>query len=233
MTYALSWSGGKDATLALDRAVREGLDVPILFNIYEGSSGRVRFHGVRRELIRAQADALGLELIQAHTGSDDDFDAVFGRVLDELRDRGVRGVVFGNIHLADVRGWYEERTTARGFEHLEPLWGAEPVALAEEFIARGYHARVVSVNLELGSADWIGRELDRRLLRALSSAPGIDPGGEHGEYHTFVYDGPLFRRPVPFTGGESITLEGHRFLDLLPSDPMPSPATPSSDGPSV
>lgn len=216
MIYALGWSGGKDATLALDRALRDGLAVRYLFNIYEGSTGRVRFHGIRREMIRAQAEALGIELVQAHTGPDD-FEAVFARVLDELRARGVAGVLFGNIHLADVRGWYEERTRAQGFEHREPLWGGEPEALTREFIARGHRARVVSVNLELADAAWVGRELDTAMLRELAVAAGIDPGGERGEYHTFVYDGPLFRHPVPFTTGDTVTIEGHRLLDLLPA----------------
>lgn len=215
MIYALGWSGGKDATLALDRAAREDLAVRYLFNIYEGSSGRVRFHGVRRDLIGAQAEALGIELVQAHTGSDD-FEAVFDRLLDELDARGVDGILFGNIHLSDVRGWWEERTTARGFEHREPLWSEDPAALAEEFMRLGYRARVVSVGPDRGRAEWVGREFDRPFLRALDEAPDVDAGGERGEYHTFVYDGPLFRHPVDFEEGEMLTIEGHRILDLLP-----------------
>src|SRR5690606_21919544 len=108
MIHALSWSGGKDAMLALDRAVRRGLDVRFLFNIHEGSSGRVRFHGVRRELIAAQADALGLELIETHTDPGDYESALIG-VLETLKARGVGSVLFGNIHLEDIRDWYDER----------------------------------------------------------------------------------------------------------------------------
>src|SRR3954468_17446829 len=108
MPYALMSSGGKDSTLALDRAQRQGLEVSFLANIYEGSTGRVRFHGVRHELIQRQADALGLELGTAHT-SPQNFEPVFLEVLEPLRGRGCGGIVFGNIHLADVRAWYEER----------------------------------------------------------------------------------------------------------------------------
>lgn len=96
--YALSWSGGKDSTHALHRALERGLRVSHLFNIFEGSSGRVRFHGVRRELIAAQAEAFGLELVQAATGPED-FEAAFLRVLDRLAELGTEGVVFGNVHL--------------------------------------------------------------------------------------------------------------------------------------
>jgi len=217
MIYALSWSGGKDATLALDRAVRQGLDVRYLFNIYEGVSGRVRFHGVRHELIRAQAEALGIELVQASTHPDD-YATVLDRVLDDLARRGVGGIVFGNIHLEDIRGWYAERLAARGLEHREPLWGADPVALVEEFLGRGYRARIVGVNLELGRAEWLGRDLDRELLAELRETPGVDVAGERGEYHTFVYDGPLFREPVRFGIGPTFEVEGHRIVDLRPDD---------------
>lgn len=215
MIYALSWSGGKDSALALDRAVRQGLDVRYLFNIYEGVSGLVRFHGVRRELIGAQAAALSRELIQAHTHPDD-YATVFERVLEELQRRGVAGVVFGNIHLADIRAWYEERTRARGLDHREPLWGGAPAALLDELLERGYRTRIASVNLELGRPEWLGRELDRELAEELNAAPGIDPAGERGEYHSFVFDGPLFRRPVDVVLGETFEREGHRVLDLLP-----------------
>ncbi len=111
MTFALSWSGGKDSTLALDRAHRQGLHVQYLFNIYDGASGRVRFHGVRKEMLAAQAESLDLELVQRATAADD-FESVFLAVLDELTRRGANAIIFGNIHLTDVPGWYEERTTA-------------------------------------------------------------------------------------------------------------------------
>jgi uncharacterized protein (TIGR00290 family) len=215
MIWALSWSGGKDAMLALDRAVRQGLDVRYLFNIYEGVSGLVRFHGVRRELIGAQAEALGLELVQMHTHPDD-YAAAFDRVLDDLRARGVGGILFGNIHLADIRAWYEERVAARGLVQGDPLWGVAPAAVLDEFVERGYRARVVSVNLELGRAEWLGREFDRELATELVTAEGIDVAGERGEYHTFAYDGPLFRHPVRISAGEVFEREGHRILELVP-----------------
>lgn len=218
MIHALSWSGGKDATLALDRAVRQGLDVRYLFNIYEGISGRVRFHGVRRELIAAQAAALGRELVQAHTHPDD-YAAALGRVLDTLKSRGVGGIIFGNIHLEDIRAWYDAPLRARGLAHVEPLWGDRPDALVDELLERGYRARIVGVNLELGRAEWLGRDLDRRLADELRETPGVDVAGERGEYHTFVYDGPLFREPVRFVTGATLEREGHRLVDLVPAAP--------------
>ncbi|MBW3552389.1 MAG: hypothetical protein KY466_02700 [Gemmatimonadetes bacterium] len=213
--YALSWSGGKDSTLALDRARRAGLEVALLFNIYEGNTGRVRFHGVRRELIEAQADSLGLELLAAHTHPDD-YEAVFLGVLDEIGARGLGGVVFGNIHLADIRAWYEERVMARGLEHVEPLWGGAPADLVQEFLDRGFRTRIASVDLARGRREWVGAELTPALAARIAAEEDVDPAGERGEYHTFAFDGPLFRHPVAHRVAGTVEMEGHLLAELLP-----------------
>jgi uncharacterized protein (TIGR00290 family) len=215
MAYALMSSGGKDSTLALDRAQRQGLEVAFLANIYEGSTGRVRFHGVRHELIQRQAKALGLELVTAHT-SPRSFEPVFLEVLETLRGRGCSGIVFGNIHLADVRAWYEERVRGAGLDHVEPLWGDPPIELVHEVVERGYRALVVSVDLQQGAAAFLGRELDADLLTDIDIADDLDPCGERGEYHTLVFDGPAFNRPLSYIRGPSIEIDGHRFIDLMP-----------------
>ncbi len=212
VAYALFWSGGKDSTFALHRARQAGLDVRYLVNIYEGSTGRVRFHGVRAGLVQAQAAALGIPLVQRHTHPDS-FESVFEQVLDDLQGRGVEGVLFGNVHLADVRAWYETRTTRRGFVHREPLWGEPPGRLVRDILAAGYRAVVTSVDLARGQAWWVGRELDWRLVEAVEAC-GADPCGEFGEYHTFVFHGPGFRHPVRFRLGELVERDGHRFVDL-------------------
>jgi uncharacterized protein (TIGR00290 family) len=212
--YALSFSGGKDSMLALDRAVRQGLDVACLFNIYEGSSGRVRFHGIRAPLIAAQAVSLGIPLLQDATHPDG-YETVFLRTLDRLRDEGFGGIIFGNIHLADIRAWYEERVTSRGFEHVEPLWGDPPIELANEVVERGYAPRIVSVDLARTPRDWLGRIFDRELLAEIAAHPEIDPCGERGEYHTFVESGPLLRTPLEVRLGEQVEMEGHGLLEVL------------------
>jgi uncharacterized protein (TIGR00290 family) len=216
MSYALMTSGGKDSTLALDRARRTGVDVRYLVNIYEGTTGRVRFHGVRQELIQAQADALGLELLTAHTHPDA-FEPVFMDLLKALRARKATGVVFGNVHLADVRQWYEDRVRQAELDHLEPLWGDPPIEIAWEVVERGYHALVVSVDLKQRAAGHLGREFDADLVTDLGVTDDLDPCGERGEYHTYVYDGPTFAHPVAFSVGERVEIEGHRFLDLVPA----------------
>jgi uncharacterized protein (TIGR00290 family) len=213
MSYALMSSGGKDSTLALDRARRLGLDVRFLANIYDGSSGRVRHHGVRRELIEAQAASLGLECIQAGSGPEE-FEVAFASVLDILKARGCQGLVFGNIHLEDVRGWYERRVRARGLEHVEPLWGEPGIELVHEVVERGYRVVVVGVDLHRPAATFLGRELDADLLTEIGITDELDAAGECGEYHTFVYDGPSFAYPLLIRPGKPVDVEGHRFLDL-------------------
>ncbi|HET9015707.1 MAG TPA: diphthine--ammonia ligase [Thermomicrobiaceae bacterium] len=219
--YALSWSGGKDSLLALDRARARGLKVAALFTIHEGNSGRVRFHGVRADLIRAQAEALGLPLLQAHTHPRD-YETVFLEMLDQLPGLGIGGVVFGNIHLTDIRGWYEERARARGLDHVEPLWGDAPSDLLREFVARGHVARIVSVNLALGRAEWLGRAFDADLIEAIG-ASDVDPCGERGEYHSFSLGGPRFRHAVAVREVGTLEMEGHRILDLELAEPAASP----------
>jgi uncharacterized protein (TIGR00290 family) len=208
-------SAGKDCTLALDRARRQGMDVRWLANVYEARTGRVRFHGVRRTLVEAQARALGLEPVLRST-QPDPFETAFERLLADLSGRGCTGVVFGNITLADVRDWYEKRVRAMGLEHVELLWGEPAIELMYEVVERGYHGLIVSVNLREPATGFLGRELDADLVTELGITDDLDPCGERGEFHTFVYDGPEFREAVRFDVGETLEAEGHRFLDLIP-----------------
>ena len=221
MSYAVMSSGGKDSTLALDRARRNGFDVRFLANIYEGSTGRVRFHGVRQGLIATQARALGLEYVAAAT-SPQSFEDAFLSTLKRLKASGVTGVIFGNIHLEDVRAWYEERVTANGLEHVEPLWGAPPVEIAWEVVEQGYRSIIVGVDLARPAVSYLGREFDADVVTDMSTTEELDPCGEGGEYHTFVFDGPEFKAPVHYEIGETVEIDGHRFIDLVPSGhPVP------------
>jgi len=210
---ALAWSGGKDSTLALHRSLREGRRITHLFTIYDRESGRVPYHGVGRDLIEAQARALGLEAV-LEPCAEGAFEIALGRVFGRLHETGVEAVVFGNIHLADVRAWYEERVRAAGFDHIEPLWGGDPGRIAREFVALGYRSRVVSVLLETADPDWLGRDFDAELLARIEARQGVDPCGERGEFHSFTVDGPAFLRPVPVRETGRGERNGYRYLDL-------------------
>lgn len=198
--YALMWSGGKDGALALLRARARGLAVTRLVNFYDGESGRVRFHATRAALIAAQASAIGIALRQYAT-SWPEYEPAFRGMLAELRSDGFTGVVFGDIHLADVRAWYEDRVRGAGLAHVEPLWGEAPAELLAEFVASG--SRAVVTCCEDGKLDerWLGRIIDDDFARDIATL-SIDAAGENGEYHSFAFAGPLFRVPVAWQPGE-------------------------------
>lgn len=213
MPWALATAAGKDATLALHRARSEGMEVRWALNIFEGNTGLVRFHGTPRPLVDAHARALGLEPLfgETHPAS---FEEVFTTLLEELRGRGCQGVIFGNLHLEEIRAWYEARVGQAGLLHREPLWGVPPREVVEEVVGSGFRALVTAVNLELGDPAWLGKELDVGLLEAFLGRPGMDVAGERGEYHTFVHGGPGFQAHVPFRVEGEEEREGHRYLIL-------------------
>ena len=206
------WSGGKDSALALLRARARGIGVTRLLNIYDPATDRVRFHSTRRELITAQADAIGLEIDQ-HGVAWEQYDAAFCEMLAGLKDSGFRGVVFGDIHLADVRAWYEDRVRAAGLEHVEPLWGNAPADLIAEFVAGGSRAVLTCVQVTKLDETWLGRIIDERFVRDIAALP-VDPAGENGEYHSFTFAGPLFRAPIRWRPGARRAEGDFAQLDL-------------------
>jgi uncharacterized protein (TIGR00290 family) len=216
---AVGWSGGKDSTLALYRAVRElGLSNPILVTTYSEEFRRVSMHGVRLELLREQARCLGLELLEVALPSpcsDEEYRRRMVDVLQGLREMGVGEMVFGDIFLEDVRRYREKNLEQAGFKGLFPLWGLDTKVLAHRFTELGFKAVVVCVDTAQAPSWLVGHEFSDELLENLP--PSVDPCGERGEFHTFVYDGPLFTQPVRFTRGETV-LRDNRFLyiDLEP-----------------
>ena len=209
-SYALMWSGGKDSALALWRARQRGLQVDWLVNVYDRATGRVRFHATPVSAIGAQAKAAGVSLVSVATDWET-FDASLRETFATLVGQGCTGVAFGDIHLADVRGWYQERTQAAGLEHVEPLWGEPPATLLREFVAIGGRAVLTCVETAKLDASWLGRVIDEQFVRDIS-VTRVDPCGENGEYHSFVYSGPFFAKPVPWQAGER--REDGRFAQL-------------------
>ncbi len=197
--YAVMWSGGKDCALALDRARQAGLDIQRLVNFHDPTTGRVRFHGTRLAMLEVQASAAGLDLLKVPT-TWAEMDQRLQDVLRRIRAEGFAGIIFGNIHLADVRAWYEERVRAAGLKHVEPIWGEAPNALLEEFVSKGGLAVVTCVDRTRLAPSWLGRIIDDEF-RADIGATTCDPCGENGEYHSFVFAGPLFTAPVGWIPG--------------------------------
>ncbi len=214
----LAWSSGKDAAYALYRLRRvPGLEVVGLLTTINAAADRVSMHAVRRSLLELQAEAVGVPLLVAPLPSpcsNEAYEAAMTAALAEARGLGAEAVAFGDLFLEDVRAYREERMKASGMATLFPLWGEPTRRLANEMIAAGTRAVLTSVDPRLLDASFIGRSFDARLLAELPE--GVDPCGERGEFHTFAWDGPAFRRPLSVEVGETVSRDGFVFADLLP-----------------
>ncbi len=215
---AVSWSGGKDSALALWKAASGGLSIDYLLNTVREDSDRVAFHGVRAELVKRQADAMDLPLLQKRVG-DWDYRQKFLEGLDELKGKGITTIVFGDIDIQEHRDWCESVSLESGLEPHFPLWAADQDQLMRELVSSGFRALVVSVDCTFFDKDALGAFLDEdwlgEVLRRKSQGSGLTACGENGEYHTFVFDGPPFKRPVTFDRGEKVLRSNHWLMDLL------------------
>jgi uncharacterized protein (TIGR00290 family) len=211
----LSWSGGKDSALALE-ALRKGSEfevVGLLTSVTRGYD-RISVHGVRRSLLHAQAESVGLplrEILLDQNCTNEAYEAAFHEALAALRETrpDVRHVAFGDLFLEDVRAYRERLLADSGFDPVFPIWGEDTANLPRSFIDNGYTARLVCVDTTQLDATFAGREFDRAFLADLPAS--ADPCGERGEFHTFVSAGPGFQRPVGYQTGERV-LRDKRFM---------------------
>jgi diphthine-ammonia ligase len=215
--FLFSWSGGKDSCLALYRALQAGGSCSALLTMLDENGERSRSHGLRPEVLEAQARAMKLPL---HVGlaSWSSYEAVFVEQLQTLRESGVTAAVFGDIDLEDHRQW-EEKVCARvGLKTCLPLWKAPRRALLDEFLAAGFTAIVVAAREDRLPPDCLGRVLDEELIAWIESH-GCDACGEEGEYHSVVVNGPLFHQPLQLIAGERSLHGGCWFLDFQLAKP--------------
>ena len=213
----LAWSSGKDSAFSLHVLREQGVAVTGLLTTINDAFDRVAMHAVRLELLRAQADAVGLPLVEVRIPwpcPNEAYEAAMAEALAAARERGTTAVAFGDLFLEDVRRYREERMSGTGLVPLFPLWGRPTRALAEEMIALGQRAVLTCVDPRALPRAFAGRAFDAALLRELPAE--VDPCGERGEFHSFAWDGPAFRRPVPVRVGEVVDRDGFVFADLLP-----------------
>ncbi|HEY2895671.1 MAG TPA: hypothetical protein VGJ12_00940 [Gemmatimonadaceae bacterium] len=218
----VAWSGGKDSALVLRAVLADpSLQVEALLTTVTREYDRISVHGVRRSLLHAQVRALELPLLEMEIPASCDnatYEAALADALRGARARndGLHRCVFGDLFLEDVRRYREERLASLGMQPIFPLWGRDTSTLAREFIHDGFRAVVVCVDSTVLDASFSGREYDVSFLAELP--PGVDPCGENGEFHTFVYDGPLFRERMKFSIGETVVRD-ERFVytDLVAS----------------
>ncbi len=213
----VSWSSGKDSAWALQRLMDDPrLEVVGLFSTVNRAFGRVAMHGVRIDLLEAQARSIGLplEVIELpHPCDNAQYEQVMGRFVEEKRKEGVERFGFGDLFLEEVRRYREERLADSGIEPLFPLWGIPTGELCREMIRRGLKTVISCVDTRVVPAEFAGRPYDTALLDALPE--GIDPCGENGEFHTFVFDGPMFRTPIAVSVGERVRRDAFVFADIL------------------
>jgi uncharacterized protein (TIGR00290 family) len=212
------WSGGKDSAMALHalRAMPEYRVTALLTTITE-EYDRISMHGVRRALLERQADSLGLPLhavLIPPQCSNAIYEARMQEALEQHFAKGVRHVAFGDIFLEDLRAYREKNLDRIGMRALFPLWKRDTRELASEFLRQRFRAVTVCVDPRVLDESFAGCELDASFFARLPTA--VDPCGENGEFHTFVFDGPVFRAPIAFRAGEKVMRDGFCFCDLLP-----------------
>jgi len=220
---ALAWSGGKDSSLAL-AALRAdpAVEVVALLTTVTRDFDRISMHGVRRSILAAQVDAIGLPMVEAPIpacASNLLYEEALRAALDQLRHMypGLHHLAFGDLFLQDVRAYRETVLRPLGWEPLFPLWGADTAALARRFIEEGYGAIITCVDAQQLDPAFAGREFDWNFLAELP--PTVDPCGERGEFHSCVYAGPIFRRNLAVTIGERVTRDGRfEYCDLMLAD---------------
>ena|SRR5579862_9165486 len=217
MSVVLSWSGGKDSSLALYETMKTDADVRGLITTITKDYERISMHGIRKELLLGQAESLGLPLFEVlipKDASNEIYEKATEAVLLRLKkNNSITSVVYGDLFLQDIREYREKFLTRLGFECIFPLWGIDTKKLAFQFIKDGFRAIVCTVDPKKLDPQFCGREFDGSFLSEIPST--VDPCGENGEFHTFVYDGPIFKDRLRVSVGEKVERNGFYFADIL------------------
>jgi uncharacterized protein (TIGR00290 family) len=214
----LSWSGGKDSCLALYELMKgEEFRVEALLTTVTRDYQRISMHGVRTDLLQRQANSLGLPLLQVFISkgaTNGEYEARMVEALSGLRENGIDTVAFGDLFLEEIRTYRDRFLARNGMSGLYPIWKRDTRQVIRDFIADGFKTVIVCVDPKQLDASFAGRVIDEQLLSELP--PICDPCGENGEFHTFVFDGPIFCHPVRLRPGEIVFRDSFCFCDLLP-----------------
>ena len=216
----MSWSGGKDSAVALHELLKSNrYEVVALLTTVSEEFRRISHHGVREKLLEEQANAIGIPLDKVYLPSGEStgctnevYEAIMERAMTAYRERGVLTVGFGDLFLQDLREWREANLAKVGMRGIFPIWKRDTSKLAYDVVASGYKLYLSCVEGKVGPG-FAGRAYDEQLLSDLPT--GIDPCGEYGEFHSFVFDGPIFKKPVRVSVGETVVRDGRYYADLL------------------
>lgn len=213
-----SWSCGKDSAMGLYEILKKKeYEVAALLTVLTRDYGRVSMHGIREELLELQAASLGIKLekIYVSRGSGNDaYERLIKEVLERHKKGGIEAVAFGDIFLEDLKLYRERQLSRAGLEGVFPLWKRDTRTLAAAFIDTGFKAVITCVDSNALDGKFSGRLFDRQFLSELPE--NVDPCGENGEFHSFAYDGPVFRRPIPYRTGKTVFRDGRfYYTDIL------------------
>jgi uncharacterized protein (TIGR00290 family) len=215
----IAWSSGKDSAFALHEARLAGTyDIVGALTTVTENFGRVSVHGVREELLHAQMEAAELPPIIVripHPCANEAYERAMAGAMAQAKADGITHIIFGDLFLEDVRAYREQKLAGTGITPLFPLWGRRTAALARDMLACGMQATLVAVDLKRLTRDFAGRRFDGVLLDDLP--PHVDPCGENGEFHSFVSAGPMLKRPIAITLGETVERDGAAYRDILPA----------------
>jgi uncharacterized protein (TIGR00290 family) len=215
---ALSWSSGKDSAWALHiLKATSGIEVVSLITTFNESADRVAMHAVRRELVQAQAESLDLPLWAVDLPwpcSNQVYEERMGNLCRRARADGIEAIAFGDLFLEEIRAYREHQLKPVGLKPLFPLWQIPTFELAKSMLSGGLKAKVTCIDQAKLDNSYLGRDFDADFLRDLP--PGIDPCGENGEFHTFVYDAPVFPGPIQLQPGAIVERDGFAFADFTP-----------------
>jgi len=212
-----SWSGGKDSVLALFLLNREKFNVRTLITSISEEYIRVSMHGVRKELLEKQANSIGIPLITISLPKEttnEEYEKIMKREMLYFKSHRIYHVVFGDIFLEDIRKYRELNLSKIGMKAIFPLWKKDTKELAQNFINLGFMAIITSIDSKFLDGSFVGKIFDRDFIDSLPS--NVDPCGENGEFHSFVFDGPIFSYPIQFQKGEIVFRENRfYYIDLI------------------
>lgn len=201
----MSWSGGKDSAYCLNKVLTEKLfDVKYLLTAVNDDFKRISMHGVREELLDKQAKSIGIPLLKVIVAesTNDEYEKQMAKVLLKAKEEGIDYVIFGDIFLDDLKIYREKNLAKLNMKGTFPLWKEDTTNLISDFVDRKFKAIISCVNDGFLGKEWAGREINKSFIEQLP--PTVDPCGENGEYHTFCYEGPIFKKEISFTPGEVV-----------------------------
>jgi uncharacterized protein (TIGR00290 family) len=214
MKVVASWSGGKESCFACYKAIQEGFDVSYLLTMM-ANEDRSNFHMLNSELLDAQSQAIGIPIVKWKT-TPDTYEQEFKKALRQMKAEGVEGLVTGDIYEVPLHeeGWLDRVCKEVGIKPIKPLWGCNTKQVLSNFIDEDFEATVIIVKTDAMGEEWLGRKVNKEFLSDLLKVGTIDPCGERGEYHTYVTNGPLFKKRIRILETKKMARNGYGYLDI-------------------